>query len=47
MALSHQENKIGELKFIRGTIKVSSQGQRNSQNCKNPSKTTSFKAWDF
>ena len=45
IALSHQGNNIGELKFIQCPIKVSFQGQRNPQNCKNPSKITSFKAF--
>ena len=44
ISLSHQGNKIGELKFIQCLIGVSFQGQRNPQNCKNPSKITSFKA---
>ena len=44
IALSHQGNKIGELMFIQWPVKVSFQGQRNAQNCKNPSKITSFKA---
>ena len=44
IALSHQGNKTGELKFIQCPIKVSFQGQRNPQNCKNSSKITSFKA---
>ena len=44
IALSHQGNKVGELKFIQCPIKVSSQGQTNSQNCYCPSKITSFKA---
>ena len=42
--LGHQGNKVGELKFIQCPTKVSFQGQRNPQNCKNPSKITSFKA---
>ena len=41
--VSHQGNKIGESKILQCPI----QGQRNAQNCKNPSKITSFKAWDF
>ena len=45
--VSHQGNKIGELKVIQCPIKVSFQGQRNPQNCKNASKITSFKAWDL
>ena len=47
IALSHQENKIAELKFIQCPIKVSFQGQRNPQSSKNPGKISSFKAWDF
>ena len=42
--VSHQGNKIGESKILQCPIKVSFQGQRNAQNCKNPSKITSFKA---
>ena len=45
--VSHQGNKIGESKILQCPIKVRFQGQRNAQNCKNPSKITSFKAWDF
>ena len=45
--LSHQRNKVWELKFIQCPTKVSFQGQRNPRNCKNPSKITSFKSWDF
>ena len=44
IALSHQGNNIGELKFIQCPIKASFQGQRNPQNCKNPRKITSFEA---
>ena len=43
-ALSHQGNKIGELKFIRCPMKASFNGQRNPQKGKNPSKIISFKA---
>ena len=43
-SVSHQGNKIGELKLIQCSIKVSFQGQRNPQKCKNPNKITSFKA---
>ena len=35
---------MGELKVILCPIKKRFQGQRNPQNCKNPSKITSFKA---
>ena len=45
--VSHQGNKIRELKAIQCTIKVSFQDQRNPQNCKNPSKITSCTAQDF
>ena len=40
----YQGNIIGELKFIQSSIKVSFQGQRNPQKCKNPKKISSFKA---
>ena len=46
-ALSHQGSKIGELKIIQCPMKVSFQGQRNPHICKNLSKITTFKAWDF
>ena len=46
-SVSHQGNKIGELKLIQCSIKVSFQGQRNPQKCKYPNKITSFKAWDL
>ena len=42
--MSHQENEIGELKFIQCSIEVSFQGQRNPPKCKNSNKSTLFKA---
>ena len=43
-ALRHQGNKIRESKFIQCPIKVSFQGQKNTLNCENPIKITSFNA---
>ena len=45
--MSHQGNKIGELKFIQCSIKISFQGQSNPHKYKNPNKITSFKAWEL
>ena len=47
MSKSSTEKKLGELKLIQYSVKVSFQGQRNPQKCKNRKKITSFKACDL
>ena len=42
--VSPQGNKIGALKLIQCSIKVSFQGQRNPRKCKTLNKITLFKA---
>ena len=41
--ISHQGNKIGELRLTHCSLKVSFRGQRNPKKCKNLNKITSFR----